>query len=84
LGQVTATSKQEEENQMTREELAQLIGEVQQGQSELAPVEVKSARVGTPERLYEPLSAFANRPGGGVIVFGLDEEGNPGPLREHL
>ena len=40
---------------------------------ELDTVEVKSARGGTPKRLYEALSAFANRTGGGIILFGLDE-----------
>jgi ATP-dependent DNA helicase RecG len=58
---------------MTREELQQLIAEVQKHQSELANVEVKAARGGTPRRLYEPLSAFANRTGGGVLLFGLNE-----------
>lgn len=58
---------------MTREELLQLIAEVQQHQSELDDVEVKSAQGGTPQRLFEPISAFANRVGGGVILFGLDE-----------
>jgi ATP-dependent DNA helicase RecG len=58
---------------MTRDELRQLIADVQQHQSELANVEVKAARDGTPRRLYESLSAFANRTGGGVLLFGLDE-----------
>ena len=58
---------------MTREELRQLIADVQRRQSELDNVEVKAARGGTPRRLYEPLSAFANRTGGGVLLFGLDE-----------
>ena len=58
---------------MTRDELKQLISEVQRLQSELDSVEVKSARGGTPRRLYEPLSALANRTGGGVLLFGLDE-----------
>ena len=58
---------------MTRDELLQLIAEVQQHQSELDDVEVKSAQRGTPQRLFEPLSAFANRTGGGVMLFGLDE-----------
>jgi ATP-dependent DNA helicase RecG len=40
---------------------------------ELANVEVKAARGGTPGRLYESLSAFANRTGGGVLLFGLNE-----------
>jgi ATP-dependent DNA helicase RecG len=59
---------------LTREELFEFITEVQRHQSELDDVEVKSARGGTPKRLFEPLSAFANRPGGGVILFGLDEK----------
>jgi ATP-dependent DNA helicase RecG len=50
-----------------------LVNEVQRRRSELDNVEVKSARGGTPRRLYEALSAFANRPGGGVILFGFDE-----------
>jgi ATP-dependent DNA helicase RecG len=58
---------------MTRDELRQLIADVQQRQSELANVEVKAARGGTPKRLYESLSAFANRTGGGMLLFGLDE-----------
>ena len=51
---------------MTREEVLRLVAEVQQAQSELPHVEVKSARGGTPGRLFEPLSAFAGRPGGGA------------------
>ncbi|MFZ3207444.1 MAG: ATP-binding protein [Geobacteraceae bacterium] len=61
---------------MTREELQQLITEVQQSQCELADIEVKSAHSGTPQRLYEPFSAFANRTEGGAILFGLDESRN--------
>src|SRR5262245_13602281 len=62
-----------EQRGMTRDEVRQLIADVQKRQSELASVEVKAARGGTPRRLYEPLSAFANRTGGGVLLFGLDE-----------
>lgn len=58
---------------MTRDELRQIIADVQRHQSELDNMEVKAARGGTPRRLYEPLSAFANRTGGGVLLFGLDE-----------
>lgn len=60
-------------SRMTPEELRQLVTEVQRRQSELDNVEVKAARGGTPKRLFETLSAFANRPGGGVLLFGLDE-----------
>ncbi len=58
---------------MTRDELRQIVADVQRRQSELDNVEVKAARGGTPRRLYEPLSASANRTGGGVLLFGLDE-----------
>ena len=58
---------------MTPEELRLLVEEMQRHQSELENVEVKTAKGGTPKRLYESLSAFANRPGGGVVLFGLEE-----------
>ncbi len=58
---------------MTHEELLEIIATVRRHQSELDDVEVKSALRGTPQRLFESLSAFANQPGGGVILLGLDE-----------
>lgn len=61
---------------MTRDELLEAIAEVQRHQSELDNIEVKSALHGTPRRIYEPLSAFANRTGGGLLLFGLDEGQN--------
>ena len=54
---------------MTREELRQLIADVQKRQSKLANVEMKAARGVMPKRLYELVSAFAIRTGSaGVIV----------------
>jgi Putative DNA-binding domain len=61
---------------VTWDELLQLVASVQQHQSAMGNVEVKAARGVTPQRLYEPLSAFANHTGGGVILFGLDEKSN--------
>jgi ATP-dependent DNA helicase RecG len=58
---------------MTHDELIQLIKEVQQHQCEMDDIEVKSASSGTPQKLYQSLSAFANRTGGGVILLGLNE-----------
>ncbi len=58
---------------MTREELLELIASVRRYESELGSVEVKSAHRGTPKRLFELLSALANRTGGGAILFGLEE-----------
>ena len=43
---------------MTPAELRKLVEEIQQRQSELDEVEVKTAKGGTPKRIYEPLSAF--------------------------
>jgi len=55
-------------------------------------LEAKAAHTGTPADLFKPLVAFANRPGGGVLLFGLDEDagfkvvsmGNPRKLQEAL
>jgi len=58
---------------VTLKELRKLISEIQSSKSESDTVEVKTVHGGTPKRLYEALSAFANRPGGGTILFGLDE-----------
>ncbi len=58
---------------MSLKKLRQLIDEVQKRQSEFDHAKVKAARGGTPRRIYEPLSAFANRTGGSVLLLGLDE-----------
>jgi len=53
-------------------ELQSIIAELQANACELDDLEVKAARGGTPARLYEDLSAFANSHGG-LLLFGLDE-----------
>ena len=58
---------------MTIDDLTKIIAEVQKLPSELDDLEVKAAQKGTPQRLFEALSAFSNRPGGGVLLLGLDE-----------
>ena len=58
---------------MIIEDLRKIVHEIQQHRMESDTVEVKKAHGGTPKRLYEAISAFANRTGGGIIVFGLDE-----------
>ena len=59
---------------MEREELRRLVSEVQQRRMEPDAIEAKAANHPreTP-KVVDSLSAFANRPGGGVILFGLDE-----------
>jgi len=41
--------------------------------SDTAAIEAKSARGGLPANVAAILSAFANRPGGGTLILGLDE-----------
>jgi ATP-dependent DNA helicase RecG len=77
---------------VTLQELKKLVAELQGAQSESDTVEVKTAKGGTPKRLYEAMSAFANRTGGGIILFGLDESkdfsivgvGNAHQLQEEI
>jgi ATP-dependent DNA helicase RecG len=77
---------------MDRESILHLISELRRRHGELEGVEAKAAHTGTPPDLFKPLSAFANRPGGGVLLFGLDEDagfkvvgvGNPRKLQEDL
>jgi ATP-dependent DNA helicase RecG len=59
---------------VTSDEVFELVAEIQRHQTELQAIEVKAATGGTPLRaVRESLSAFSNRPGGGVVLFGLDE-----------
>jgi ATP-dependent DNA helicase RecG len=77
---------------MDLESIQGLISELRRCHGELDGVEAKAARTGTPADLFKPLSAFANRSGGGVLLFGLDEDagfrvvgvGNPRKLQEDL
>lgn len=58
---------------MVEKELRELLGVIQARGCEEQVTEVKSARGGCPERLYDTISAFSNQDSGGVFVFGLDE-----------
>ena len=49
------------------------IAQMQAMGSELSEVEAKDGRRGLPRKIYESLSALANRRGGGFIVFGLED-----------
>ncbi len=59
---------------MLSEELKQLALEIVKLRCELTMVELKKAEGGTPQRLYDTLSSFSNQSGGGIIIFGIDQE----------
>lgn len=59
---------------MTTEEFVEKLNEIQKIKCESQFLELKSARVGCPKRLYDTLSSFSNQDDGGVIIFGINEE----------
>lgn len=65
---------------MLREELLALLNRLGRVGRDLREVEVKRATRGLPERIWETVSAFANAPGGGVILFGIDESAGFEPI----
>lgn len=58
---------------MIEEELHELIRKVQRQGCEGQTMEIKAARRGCPEKLYDTISAFSNQDQGGTLLFGLDE-----------
>ncbi len=57
---------------MLSSDLQELIEYIQKIQSETVTIEVKSAHVECPRKLYDTLSSFSNQDDGGIIIFGLD------------
>lgn len=64
---------------LTCDQVAALVFQMRTLRTELPDVEAKDGRNGLPQRIYESLSALANRRGGGAIIFGL-EDGSFRPL----
>lgn len=54
-------------------ELKDYIEYIQEIKSETDFIEVKTAQKGCTKKLYDTLSSFSNKSGGGIIIFGLDE-----------
>lgn len=54
-------------------ELVEMVNKISQTKSESNYLEIKAARDGCP-KLFDTLSSFSNQYGGGVIVFGVDEQ----------
>lgn len=59
---------------MLANELITLVDRVRKQMCEQQNIELKSAAKGTPQKLYDTLSSFSNQPGGGIIIFGIDEK----------
>lgn len=58
---------------------AQIIEKIKYGlalSSELSDLEFKTARNNVPNDIWRTISAFANRRGGGLVVFGVSQERN--------
>lgn len=58
---------------MIEADLIALVKRIQRIKSELPEVEAKAAADGCP-KIFDSLSSLANQSGGGVIIFGIDEE----------
>ena len=58
---------------MQTEELVELVKEIQTSKSESRTLELKTAEIGCPKKLYDTLSSFSNQDDGGIIIFGIDE-----------
>ena len=69
-----AFSDASSKKQMTPTELLDLVDSVRKNKAESNFLELKKAHLGSPKRLYDTLSSFSNQDGGGVILFGLDED----------
>ena len=54
---------------MVEKELHDLIESIRVRGCEGQTIEVKAARQGCPERLYDTISAFSNQNSGGIFVF---------------
>lgn len=59
---------------MQSDELIKLVKELQRKKCESQTIEVKTANINCPERLYDSLSSFSNQNDGGIIIFGLNEK----------
>lgn len=58
---------------MTDDEIVEVVRGLRDAGTDVAGVEAKEAAGGVPSNLDRVVSAFANRPGGGVIILGLAE-----------
>lgn len=65
---------------MTTQELHEILASLRQLNADTLHVEAKTARRELPRDIWKTLSAFANTPGGGVIILGVDESNQFEPV----
>jgi len=58
---------------MEESEIKQLIKKGVDHNTEMSLIEFKDARGGLPKKIWKTVSSFSQRPGGGVIVFGIND-----------
>ncbi len=54
-------------------DLINLVQKIVKNKYETNKIEIKSAHINCPKRLFDTLSSFSNQDDGGVILFGIDE-----------
>ena len=59
---------------MLAKELLKIIETIKKDKAEGQNLEIKTANMGCPKRLYDTLSSFSNQDNGGIIIFGLEEK----------
>lgn len=59
---------------ITDDELSKLALEVIEAQTEKHNVETKDCREGLYKQLWQPITAFSNSPGGGIIILGVEDD----------
>lgn len=58
---------------MDAKRIAEIVADLREEGSDLSNIEVKAAKGGFPQSAKSTLSAFANTPGGGLLIFGLSD-----------
>lgn len=58
---------------LTCDHVAATISQMRTLRSELPDTDANDGRNGIPQRIHEAISALANRRGGGVVIFGLED-----------